>query len=489
VNDLYILITLVFIFLFLSIVRPYFRSLSSIEGFLALPALSLLICIGIFPAFGFRPEILPLITFSLILFVASLPRLYDLFRRLKTDDYGEKPIWFVFVSLLFLIIVSSFAYIFSPRANLQLEEHKKPIANEWTRVLTDEKRQVDLFLHIYGPKDLGSETTGRYPLILISAPHSASLDVMDSIIAGLLEHGFMVAAYSRSDLDFPSIRNKEQRGYPSLYIIRKALSAFLAGTSYTFAANDGTELEGERRLDLMYLVNYLQTATENKDEQFRLMDPERLILLGYGTGGAAAVNLAASPDQTNIAAVVSIESILYSSLISNTQPIPENEAGLLGLWGRFVSFINIFHIQPVAGISEVPAPLIPALFICSDRVSETKARDSRYATVLRVLRAAKEASALAFVEGAGLFAYSSIPEAYPMYDAFFQGLSKRRGDSKFYVDTAVGIISNFLSMLEFSKENPDYIQIPIIRSKLSTETHVEAGGTWNSTLAASILRP
>ncbi|GAB1482285.1 hypothetical protein MASR2M78_11000 [Treponema sp.] len=488
VNDLLILVTLIFIFLLLSILRPYVRSFSRIEGFLVLPALSLLICIGIFPAFGFRPEILPLALFSLLLFIFSIPSLFDLIRGLRTDAYGERPIVLVAVSLIFLILVSSFALIYTPRVDFRKNKEEKAITSAWSTHIPVENQATNIYVDLFLPKT--GDQDARYPLIILSPPLSASIDMVDPLVNALLGHGFMVLRYSRAGLDFPSLSEAAFKKFPSLSRLRKALSTFIAGTTFSFAALDGAEVEEMRRLDLVYLSSYIHSAAEQREAPFNRVDPSRLVLVGFGPGGSAGLLMAASEAEGNLAAVVAIESVLYSTLASKPDKtdITEERTRIDEVWHRISRFFGNFKIQLITGTGEVPAARIPSLFICSDRLGQTASRDSRYAGTLRASRMASDKSALAYVEGASLFAYSAIPETYPVYEAFARGLQDRKGSSAYYVDKAATLIANFASALPVGEEVNGFVSSSIIRGRLGSETHIEAAGTWNDAAAASILR-
>ncbi|MDR0655688.1 MAG: hypothetical protein LBG22_05175, partial [Treponema sp.] len=61
------------LFLLLSLLRPLFKRLWPLEGLAWLPLLSLAISLGIYPAYGFRPETLPLAGFEILLTILNIP--------------------------------------------------------------------------------------------------------------------------------------------------------------------------------------------------------------------------------------------------------------------------------------------------------------------------------------------------------------------------------------------------------------------------------
>jgi hypothetical protein len=68
---------LIVLFLVLPLFRPYAKTLWSSDGLGWLPFLALAIALGIFPAYGFRPECIPILVICLFFCIAGIIKILD----------------------------------------------------------------------------------------------------------------------------------------------------------------------------------------------------------------------------------------------------------------------------------------------------------------------------------------------------------------------------------------------------------------------------
>lgn len=481
-QDLVVLELIISTVLFLAVARPFVKSFRGVDGIAALPAIALVASIAVYPAYGFRPEFLPLFALSFLMFLGSIPRLVDVFRRLRTDDYGERSLGRLALGILVLTTVTVFAVVFAPKTDRPVDGE----SNRWLgTIVHDDTRDVDLSLRYYpGSRSAGNENERR-PIILIAPPLSGSFDVTDNLCVALSNRGFLVAVFSRVGLDFPTLLPDGNRVYPGIGTILQSALAFTWGTRFAYAARAGSAIERERVDDITFLVRYAQIAAERRDEPYKDADPERIIVLGYGSGGAAAT-LYAATSAPQIAAAIAVEGPILSALKGEDPAAPHASGARSGLFKAWVAEIYArIKFERLLRVSNVPAPTIPVLFLVSDLVREPEFRDGRYATVLRALLLAEAPCLLASINGAGPFDYSSVGDEYPLYLAAKPGLNKRSMERGYYIERTAGLITNFVNKVVPGADGTR----PLIRATLGEEIKTETGGSWKSTDVTAILRP
>ena len=126
----------VVIFLALPILRPFFKALMPLDGLAWLPPIALIITVGIFPAYGFRPECLPMLAFALFVNIANAAK------GIAQARYGQTFLAAVF-SLVFLTAVAVPMFAFSPSA--YTEPNTGPV-----RTVHTGTPDRDYYLRIYG---------------------------------------------------------------------------------------------------------------------------------------------------------------------------------------------------------------------------------------------------------------------------------------------------------------------------------------------------
>ena len=477
-QDLIVLELIIATILFLAIIRPFVKGFQGIEGIAALPAIALVASIAVYPAYGLRPEFLPLLALSFIMFLGSIPRLVDVFRRLRTDDFGERSLIRLAVGFLFLGAVTVFAVMYAPKGRgAEGSGYREALVH-------DDIRGVALSLRCYPADAMRGDDDLIRPAILIAPPSTGSVSVVNRLSTQLSERGFLVTTFSRVGTDFPAYLPGGKRAYPSFGAYFKGVVSTIGGRRLVSAARIGSAIERERAADIAFLVKYLRSAALKGDEPYRYADMDRLIVVGFGAGGAAATIYAASADALSIAAAVAVEGPILSALIGE-DPGEGRQEGAKTFSAWIVEFFTRFRPERIIGTGTVPSPIVPILFLVSDRAREPKARDDRYATVLRAFRTAKAPSVLASIDGAGPFDYSDVAQEYPVYTTMMPGLNKRPSDPDLLIQKTTALITNFVATSIPQAEGAEALR----RTVLGGEFQIEAGGSWTSADVAAILRP
>jgi hypothetical protein len=475
---------LIALFLLLPLIRPFFKRLWPLEGLTILPLLALGTGIGIFPAYGMRPECLPLVAYTLLLNIANLQALGVVALQLKNDDFRDRGIISTGVLAALLIALTALAVCFAP-------PHDTTMAVSGVRSVTvrDEGRNVELFLRIYAPElPPGPLPTERRPLIVLVPPAALSLPAADRLCVALSRRGFAVLAYSRSGVDAPAIQSDGKLRLLSPAKTLGLLRAIFQGTRWAAANALGRGLEEERKQDLAFLLSSLRNwggalagiaAASNADRN-------RVFIAGYGAGGAAAALLASAEGfaTQNPAAlgIIGLESPILTALGRAPAKGPATMRGKSAL--SFLAYLGdkVADLAPkrIRGFDEIPRPEIPVLFILSDRaLSPAWRRQQRYESVLETYRRAVNPAALAVVPGAGPLDYSDVPEKYPLLSRLFPGEAKPLWAREGYSLGTALLIANFCAAVL------DNGAIP--RTLLDRAIHIEANGAWNFAAAGYIL--
>ncbi|MDR1506105.1 MAG: hypothetical protein LBI67_03285 [Treponema sp.] len=474
-------------FLFLSIIRPVFKALWDLDGIVLLPVLSLGIIAGIFPAYGFRPECVPLFVFALYMCIINFGPVVSIFSQSYNDDYRDRGLLYTITSLAVFGIVLWTALYYSPPVDMV------PYEKAGTLQLRDRGRNEDLWVRLYvsdAPADT-ARAAGPRPLLLLVPPVAGSVAVTDAVCTGLMERGFTVVSYSRPGFDSPALA--ESGEYRRLFLPQLISLANALGRGLTdMTANAaGRALEEGRKQDVEFLLGEL---FQNKTLQDMLPGTDRgcVFLAGYGAGGAALVTLSSAPEFvsrfTQVQGVIALESPLYGSVEGERPPPPpphtDNPAAAFfyGVRGFFRNFVP----RRVTGIGDVPRPQIPVMFVVSDRVSEE--RNGRYQTIAKVLSSARSPVLLASLSGAGPFDYSDSPKMYPVYSFLFRGKTGRIRPAPDYPVITAGLMANFAAFIMESGEFADRTAALPEKTPFFDVT-LEPGGVWNLPDSRFILQP
>ncbi len=435
-SDLRILEGIISVLLFLYIVRPFVRRFRGIDGLSVLPAVSLALAAGLFAAYGFRPEALPLAFFALVVFFGSVPRMFDIARKLRTDDYGERNPAVAVIGATALFLCAAFAVAFAP-VGLDL-----PSPGSVSRFTArDSSRGVEVSFILESPA--GAEPR---PLVVYVPPVLGSAGMTVGLRSELVARGFVVLSCYRVGLDLPAEDERGKVRLPSAEHARDVLSAVLWGRSFAFAAEAGVRIELEREADLEFALGFIRGAASSGDPRFASVDVGNATIVGYGAGGAAALLYAAARPDEAVRAVVAIESPVFSALAFEPErPRPSAASAESSFADRAIAFASSaaasLKIRRVLGPArEVPSIAgVPSVLVVSDSIRSMKARDSRYATEVRIFRNARAGSRLVSYIGAGPFHFSDVPWAYPAYAFFARGRGRPAAGAAYYVERAADL--------------------------------------------------
>jgi hypothetical protein len=485
---------LIALFLFLPLIRPFFKRLWTLDGLTALPLLALGIGVGIFPAYGIRPECFPLILYAIIMNIANFPALGAVLRQLKNDNFRDRGIIGSGVLLALLIAATASALCFAPSTDIA-------ITGARSATVRDKVRNAELFLRVYAPElPPGAETAEKRPLMLLVPPAAGSLLTVDRLCGELSRRGFTTLAYSRRGIDAPALQTDGKRRLLSPIKSLQRLQALFQGTWWASANAIGRSLEAERRQDLAFLLSSLQNRAESESGRAIAAllgantDSDVIFIAGYGAGGAAAVILSAEPDFAErnpaVRGIIGLESPILSAMAQVPAPQPEPGNGQTGWLRSFQAYLGgkIARLIPqkVRGVDRVPQPEVPALFILSDRaLSSSRSREQRYLSVLETYRRAVKPAALVMARGAGPLDYSDVPEKYPLLSRLFPGTTAPLWTREEYLTGTVSLIANFCAALLEGEAIQRMAAIQ--RTALDRAIYIETNRAWNLAAAEYIL--
>jgi hypothetical protein len=490
-------------FISVSLIRPFIKKLWNLEGLIWLPVLALGVIIALFPAYGFRPECIPLLIYGFFCVLFDLPALVSLLNRSGGGGFqGRNPVPRA-ILLVLLVPVLGLALYFAPVVDSALLE-----AGVTPVTLRDEERREDLFLRIYGGHDDGAARQGGLkPLLVLIPPLSGSVTIVDRVCGELRDAGFTAVTYSRRGFDSPAVGPENKRYSLSPNRRSRLFMAENRGRATVAANAIGRSLEEGRRRDIAFLLGLLRRsgplpASGAHEAALRAAladtDMSAVFLAGYGAGGAALLELGGIPDfavrYPMVKGIIAVESPLLSVLTGEEAPAapPPHDNWFIALWSGIRSRAAALRSRKITGIGEVPRPGVPVCFILSDMVRDPRHREDRYAALLRVFHSAKGPAVLAAASGAGTLDYSDIPEKYPVYRVLRfggktppEGLHRRpHGPGE-----TAALMANFAITVLEGGAVPDKTgrAFPVRKLLLSRNFHIETNAVWNSLEKGSIL--
>jgi dienelactone hydrolase len=429
--ELGILVVLITLFLFLALIRPFIKGLWAVTGLSWLPLLTLGMTAAIFPAYGFRPECIPLLVYVIIVNIIHIPLIISFLGRLQNDEFLERGVIFTLFAVLFLFLVSGTALYFLPDQDTALSGEVRVIT------VRDQSRDAELFIRVYRS---GEDNPEVRPVMLVIPPAMGSVTMVDRICGALSEGGFRVITYSRRGLDSPAAG--EDQGYPlSLGGQFRLLRITALGEKVKTANALGRDLEAERVRDIGFLLSYIRQNAGGL-----LGDPECIFLAGYGAGGDALLSLSDSrnfAESFPVKGIIAAESRLLSALEGEAEREPEDLGGFALVWAGIKNWFANFRIKKITRIGSLPRPKIPVLFLVSDRVRAPRYRDTRYAAVLGAFHRAERFAVLAAAPGAGPLDYSDSPGKYPVYGLLFPGNTRRAGRNADFAERTASLMIDF----------------------------------------------
>jgi hypothetical protein len=477
IKEIWIPETIIVLFLFLPQLQGFFKALEELPGLNWLPLLALFITAGIFPAYGFRLECIPLLVYAsacnfiLIIRFASHRRQKD--GGFFDEDSGCPGPLFKILSLLLLGLCLLPAYLFAP--------HKEGIpVSEGVRAIPirDEKQGRDYFVRIYD-----SPVEGKHPLILVIPPESGSVPVIDPVCDELRRLGFTAVTYSRKGFDSPALGGTSRKYMLSPFLQGRFLSLYRKGAVQVKANAIGRSLETGRLEDLRFLLlRFVQNSEAGGPLFGRDTVTESIFLAGYNAGGAGALyytseNRESDNEKPKISGIITIESNFWSLMQGEEhrpEDIPEGSGALLRFRINLRNRLRSLNTLQISGLEEPPETGKPILLVVSDRAFEAEKAGGPYGALFQVFtRSVSGPRLLAAVPGAGPLDYSSIPVTKPLYSLLFGGKEKKIWRGEDYPAKTAGLIAGFASSVLKAEAGTGEIRI-------DTD-----GGSWEGLLLES----
>ncbi|GAB6392938.1 MAG: hypothetical protein MdMp014T_2311 [Treponematales bacterium] len=418
-----------------------------VNGAAWLPLLALLIALGLFPAYGFRPETLPLTAFAALAAFLHIPALFHPARLFVLDLSASRAALTV-LAVLALAGCAAFAVRFAPA--------DVPPARE-TRTLTltlpaegEGNGGGELFARVYAQEEAGA------PLLALIPPASGSVWAVELVCAALAERGFAVVTWSRPGFDSPAVDGEGGRyGVSPAETVRR-VSLARSGNRTARANAAGRAMEAERREELAFVLAQVRDDAGALAGALGAASRDAVFLAGWEEGGGAAALFAGDEDLVRahgIRGVVLVESPLWSSYRAEERTPRTVPADALWLTKALAAAADWFQSLPSARVSggELPALGCPALALVSDRAFGSWAdsgKDRFRREPLRLLlRASGQPAVLAAIESAGPRDYTDYPVKYPLLTAISPGAAKPRLESRAYIEDTASLIARFAARL------------------------------------------
>ena len=425
--------------MFLPLVRPFFKRLKAHDGLVWLPLPAFVIALVLFPAYGFRPEVLPLFIYAAVFAGICIFRIVR--DGAKFENSRRVRIILALPPLVVLALAAALAFIFFPQRDTALSTQGVYTLNVSGGESALPQGRAEYSIRVY--TDENDSWPSRRPLIVILPPLLGSFQAVDQVACELRDRGFTALSYSRRGFD----------SWPGPGRLR----AFSSGTVSAAANRTGRALEETRKEDLSFLLSWIR-ANPQLGGQGRLFDTasrDAVFLAGYDAGGSALVlsgfNGAIPGDTIRIRGLVAIESPLWSLYREETlgPANPPPDAGGFAGWFQSLRYgLNRWFLEmkpkKITGLGQVPKLSTPFLFLVSDRSREKKYQNGNYLALLKTFEAGIRGSViLASADGAGPLDYSDFPVRYPLISALFPGIGKPASAKVRLPGTCAGIISWF----------------------------------------------
>jgi hypothetical protein len=470
---------LVCFFLLLASVQPVFRKLRTYKGIVWLPLPAFFISLSLFPAYGFRPEAVPLVVLSVIIAVIRLPHILSTLGKMGNIEYTEGGIFFSLPVAALLCAALAIAMVFAP------VEIPAPASGVYTFSAKDGGGR-DYFFRVY--RNPG-EKTGIYgekrPLLVLIPPLYGSVGVTERVCDELLKRDFTVLTYSRRGFDAPALdeKGKAYGVSPAEWFSRGR--AFLAGTG-SFRDNErGRLLEKERKDDILFVLSRV-LGNPRLAEGLSLFDiagRDSVFLGAYDAGGSALIMLSGDRafvrSRPFIKGIIAIEPPLWSVFTEEVREYGEPDPGaswFRRFWAGLGRRLDALRPKKLAGPSALPPPGLPLLILASDRIQDD-APGRQYEAVRLCLQTAALPAVLAVTEGAGPLDYSDFPLKYPLISALFPGRRREAFKPQEAAAGAASIIARFVfRVLEAETPAPEGLRVP---PELPANVRVESRNALN----------
>jgi len=408
-QEIWIPESLIILFLFIHIIRPTIKKFRDIDGLAWLPLLSLLLTITLFPAYGFRPEVIPLLLFAAVLTPLSIIKQ----GKVSIKYRGFRKVKFVSAlpPLIFLAATTWIAFYFTPQKDTALGTvgvHTQRLKSG----ATEERNQTEYSIRVY--IDENDSQPSRRPLLILLSPALGSHSAVDMVSQELRNRGFTVLAVS-------------ERLKASPAKLFRRINAYFSGTVSAGANARGRVLEEERKEDILFLLSWIKQnpRLEGKGLLFDLASRDMIFLAGYNTGGSALVLLENTLSQeTQLRGLIAVESPLWS--LYREEEYIRAALSVDAGWYESVRYgINnwFMGIKPkkITGLGPLPKFSTPILFMVSGRSLEPKFREGRYLALFKTLEAARPYALLASVDNTSPLDYTDFPIKHPIITTLYSG--------------------------------------------------------------------
>ena len=425
------------LFLGIPLFRPFAKGLQSLDGVALLPPVALGILAGIFPAYGFRLEVVPILVFAFLCNISNL--LSCIARKMgRASDAQEGGHLRAALAMVALAAVAAPMFIFTP----QVHARHREIEAVRNLAVPRESAGAEYVLRVYGPVEASR------PLVFLVPPEIGSAASVKLICERLMEKGFTVVTYFRKDYDTLFIDEKGRRHATPARLLRywriSRRAADLAS-----ANEQGRALEDARRTDIEFLLPRLPALLGAAGHG----DLPPILFVGYGAGGSALAYMAGEngflDSHSNALGVIAVESRLWSSFqnIPRTiEPLTDDMDTILRLQTNAANWLNDRRRQQVNRAGSLPESGLPVLYLVSGRALDTGRRQRAYQAVLDAFRSNYGPVAFAAVKSAGPLDYQDYPLTQPALSFFLRGL-RSAGRSESPADDTAGIIGNFAAFL------------------------------------------
>jgi len=440
-SELWLPEAMVCLFLVLPLFRPLVKTLWPLDGLVWLPLVATIIMVGIFPAYGFRPECLPILLFALIYTIANLDSIISSIRSQPSDAFRDRnPLLTVF-ALIMLGAAIFTMFAFSPRTGSYTETETAKLLK-----IPGDSVGRDYYLQIYG--QTGRAQAGR-PIIFL-VPHEIGSSASVKLICSELEDkGYTVVTYSRKDFDLPFVDENGKKHFSLLLKMPEYLYATFMGTRLASANGRGKAIEAERRADIEYLLPRIYDLTGETDY-------EPILLAGYGAGGSALAYLndnGGFGSNNNVLGIIAVESRLWSSYETEA-PIVYRDSSIRGFNYRILTKIvdSLMDLLPKnlkRTKTLLPSANLPVLYLISGRALKLPSLGygsgkNPYQAIFDTERLASGQIAIAAIKDSGPLDYQDFPLTHPVYSFSLPG---QLSDAVNAISDTAGIIGNFASLL------------------------------------------
>jgi len=437
ISELWVPEAIVCLFLVLPLFRPFVKTLWPLDGLVWLPLVAMIITAGIFPAYGFRPECLPILLFALIYTIATLDSIFFSIKSQPSDAFRDRnPLLTVFSFILLGAAVFTM-FAFSPRTESYPE-------TQATRLLKipDGITGSNYYLQIYGQSGRGHP--GR-PIIFLVPPEIGSSASVKLVCSELENKGYTVVTYSRDDYDLPFIDENGKKHFSMLLKMPGYLYAYILGTRIASANNKGKAMEAERRADIEFLLPRIYGLTGETDY-------EPILLAGYGAGGSALAYLNANGgfgQNNNMLGIIAVESRLWSSYETESQAVSGDSSARGFNYRRLIESLTNLFPTTLKRAESLPSANLPVLYFISGRALKHPSLDygkgkNPYQAIFDTERLASGPLGIAIIKDSGPLDYQDFPLTHPVFSFLLPG---QLSDSINAISDTAGIIGNFASLL------------------------------------------